>query len=58
MRLGGPVYDFETPAQWVAAVRAAGYRAAYCPLEAAAGADAIAACAQAARQADALGLPL
>ena len=52
MRLGGPVYDYQSPEQWVAAVRAAGYRAAYCPLEAAAGADVIAAYAQAARQAD------
>jgi sugar phosphate isomerase/epimerase len=52
MRLGGPVYDFETPAEWVAAVQAAGYRAAYCPVEAGAGAAAIAAYALAARQAD------
>src|SRR5437773_8549170 len=52
MRLGGPVFDYESPEQWVRAVRAAGYRAAYCPLEAEAGADTIAAYAQAARQAD------
>lgn len=52
MRLGGPVYDYQSPAQWVAAVQAAGYRAAYCPVEAAAGSAVIAAYAQAARQAD------
>ena len=33
MILGGPIFDkHETPDQWVAAVRKAGYRAAYCPL--------------------------
>src|SRR3990172_2158983 len=37
MRLGGPVYDYASPDEWTAALRAAGYRAAYCPV--AAGAD-------------------
>ncbi len=33
MRLGGPVFEkVESPDQWVAAVKALGYRAAYCPL--------------------------
>ncbi|MEZ4558872.1 MAG: TIM barrel protein [Caldilineaceae bacterium] len=33
MRLGGPVFDqFSSPAEWVAAVRKLGYRAAYCPV--------------------------
>jgi sugar phosphate isomerase/epimerase len=53
MRLGGPVFGkHETPDQWVAAVRALGYRAAYCPLGAEAPADVIAAYASAARRAD------
>lgn len=33
MRLGGPVFDkFETPEQWISALRTLGYRAAYCPV--------------------------
>ena len=33
MRLGGPLFaTADTPESWVAAVRAAGYRAAYCPV--------------------------
>lgn len=33
MRLGAPVYgSWSDPAEWVAAVRAKGYRAAYCPV--------------------------
>ena len=33
MRLGGPVFGSAgTPDEWIAAVRAAGYGAAYCPL--------------------------
>ena len=33
MRLGGPVFgEHETPDQWIAAVQAQGYRAAFCPL--------------------------
>jgi hypothetical protein len=35
MRLGGPVFgDFaRDPDAWIAALRAEGYRAAYCPLD-------------------------
>jgi len=37
MRLGGPVFQsFHSPDEWVNAVKAAGYRAAFCPLEASA----------------------
>ena len=33
MRLGGPVFgDFDTPEGWVAALKSAGYSAAFCPL--------------------------
>ena len=33
MRLGGPIFaETDTPESWVAAVAAAGYRAAFCPL--------------------------
>lgn len=33
MRLGGPVFQaYDTPETWVAQVREAGYRAAYCPV--------------------------
>jgi sugar phosphate isomerase/epimerase len=33
MRLGGPVHEkFDTPEEWIQAVIALGYRAAYCPL--------------------------
>ena len=33
MRLGGPLFEkYETPDQWVAAMRRAGYSAAFCPL--------------------------
>jgi len=33
MRLGGPISSAESPDQWVRAVQAAGYRAAYCPVK-------------------------
>jgi len=33
MRLGGPVFDISDPEKWIAALRAAGYRAAYCPVK-------------------------
>lgn len=53
MRLGGPVFgDSSTPQKWVAAVQAAGYRAAYCPVKNDAPDATIAAYAQAAREAD------
>ena len=33
MRLGGPVFgQYSTPLEWAAALKKAGYRAAYCPL--------------------------
>ncbi len=50
MRLGGPVFlEQPDPERWVAALRAAGYRAAYCPVSAGAGADAVHSYAEAAR---------
>lgn len=53
MRLGGPVFgDISTPELWVAAVRKQGYRAAYCPLDAAANDATVRAYAEAAAQAD------
>lgn len=53
MRLGGPVFgDTSTPEKWVAAVQAAGYQAAYCPVKADVGAARIAEFAQAAREND------
>ncbi len=55
MRLGGPVFLPEAdPERWIAALKAAGYRAAYCPVEADAGAEVIQAYAAAAAQADIL----
>ncbi len=51
MRLGGPVFDYHSPDEWVAAVQAAGYRAAYCPVEADAGQATVQAYAEAAPQA-------
>ena len=53
MRLGGPVFgDISTPQKWIAAVRVAGSRAAYCPVKSDAPDTTIAAYAQAAREAD------
>lgn len=53
MRLGGPIFEsYATPAEWVAAVRALGYRAAYCPVKMGADADRIRAYEEAARAAD------
>lgn len=53
MRLGGPVFgDTSTPEGWVAAVRAHGYRAAYCPLKHAADDETVRAYARAAADAD------
>ncbi len=53
MRLGAPVFGtFETPEQWAAAVRAKGYRAAYCPLKLDANEATIHAYAQAAKRND------
>ena len=53
MRLGGPIFgDTSTPQAWTAAVRASGYRAAYCPLDGAADAATIRAYAAASEEAD------
>lgn len=34
MRLGAPLHNFDSPDTWVQALRAAGYRASYCPVKA------------------------
>ena len=53
MRLGGPLFvKYETPEAWIAALRAAGYRAAYCPVGLDADAATVAAYERAAQQAD------
>lgn len=53
MRLGGPVFgDIFTPQTWIAALRAAGYSAATCPLDNGADAATIRAYADAAAEAD------
>lgn len=53
MRLGGPVFgDTSTPQAWIAALRAAGYTAATCPLDNGADAATIRAYAEAATEAD------
>jgi len=53
MRLGGPVFrKNDSPEAWAAAVRQAGYRAAYCPLQGGADDAIVAAYAKAAREAD------
>ena len=49
MRLGAPIFDHDdTPQAWAAAVRAAGYSAAYCPVDEHADDGIVAAYAQAA----------
>ena len=53
MRLGGPVFDpYEGPEDWARAVRAAGYSAAYCPLDETADDATVAVFERAARDAD------
>ena len=53
MRLGGMVFgDISTPEKWIAAVKGMGYRAAYCPVDAAADAKTVAAYRKAAEEAD------
>ena len=53
MRLGGPVFqDYDTPDEWIAAVRALGYRAAYCPVDPDTPDDRVRAYASAARDND------
>jgi sugar phosphate isomerase/epimerase len=53
MRFGGPVFgDTSTPEAWIAALHAAGYTAASCPIDNTANAETIRAYAQAAAEAD------
>jgi len=53
MRLGGPLFEKHTdPVGWIAALKAAGYRAALCPVESDAEDAAVRAYAQAAADAD------
>ena len=53
VRLGGPVFgDLKDPQEWVKAVKAEGYSAAYCPVEAGAGSSIIKAFEKAAREAN------
>lgn len=53
MRLGGPVFgDSSSPESWVAAVKAKGYRAAYCPVDRKADEATVKAYADAAAKAD------
>jgi sugar phosphate isomerase/epimerase len=53
MRLGGPLFQkYSTPAEWVAALQAKGYRAAFCPIGLDADADEVAAYRQSAIDAD------
>ncbi|MCH6233222.1 sugar phosphate isomerase/epimerase family protein [Cognataquiflexum rubidum] len=55
LRLGGPIFEkFDSPESWVAAVKNAGYRAAYCPVGLNAGRDDIKAYKKAADKADIL----
>ncbi len=53
MRFGGPILEkYDDPAAWVAAVKAKGYRAAYCPLAPGSDAATVRAFREAAEQAD------
>jgi len=53
VRLGGPVFaEWESPEQWVRAVKRKGYSAAYCPVETDADNDVIKAYEKAAKDAD------
>ncbi|HEV7347575.1 sugar phosphate isomerase/epimerase [Telluribacter sp.] len=53
VRLGGPVFDkYQSPDEWIAALKKQGYRAAYCPVKVGTPAADIRAYEQAARQAD------
>jgi sugar phosphate isomerase/epimerase len=53
MRLGGPVFgDVSDPEKWIAAHTAAGYSAAFCPVDASASDDLVRAYADAAEKAD------
>lgn len=52
MRLGAPVFDYDSPEHWIAKLKAEGYRAAYCPVDADADAQLIRAYQQAAQDAN------
>lgn len=52
MRLGAPIRDTHSPEEWIAQLRAKGYRAAYCPLDETAPESLIAEYRQAAREND------
>jgi sugar phosphate isomerase/epimerase len=53
LRLGGPVFgNPKSPDEWVAALKALGYRAAYCPVDAKASDDVVKAYEDAAKKAD------
>ncbi|WP_247235219.1 sugar phosphate isomerase/epimerase [Telluribacter sp. SYSU D00476] len=53
VRLGGPVFvKYQSPDEWVAALKKEGYRAAYCPVQPSTAADEIKAYEQAAKKAD------
>jgi sugar phosphate isomerase/epimerase len=53
IRLGGPLFEkHDSPAEWVAALKKQGYRAAYCPVKTDAPADKIKAYDKAAREGD------
>ena len=52
MRLGAPVFDFDSPESWIARLKEAGYRAAYCPVDSEADTQLIHAYQQAAQKAD------
>ena len=53
LRLGGPVFgNPKGPDEWVAALKALGYRAAYCPVDAKAANDVVKAYEEAAKKAD------
>jgi len=53
LRLGGPVFgNPKSPDDWIAALKALGYRAAYCPVDAKAASDVVKAYEDAAKKAD------
>lgn len=52
MRFGGPVFGWQTPDEWIAKLKAAGYRTAYCPVDENTPDDRVEAFLQAARDAD------
>jgi sugar phosphate isomerase/epimerase len=52
MRLGGPVFYYASPSEWIEKLNAAGYRAAYCPVSTSEDLNTIHAYATAAHDAD------